>query len=82
MPYNITLIYFADHMNLVFSDVGSFFVCEFLWFVKRNLSWLFSNCIISLIITNYVIDVNMFSLVISWCNYNTQDDVMNILQKS
>lgn len=26
-------------------------------------------------------DVNMFSLVIRRCNYNTQDDVMNILTK-
>lgn len=38
--------------------------------------------LISLIITNYIIDVNMFNLAIRWYNYNAQDDVMNIFIKA
>jgi hypothetical protein len=64
--------------------LGVFLHLNFHDLLKGILSWLLSNCIItliSLIITNYVTDVNMFSFIISWYNYNTQNDVMNILTK-
>ena len=68
------------YIDIIFYDIKVIMACEILQFKKKNFDLAITNYILSLasfIVTNYIIDVNMFSLKISWCNWNTQDDVMN-----